>query len=66
MVCPEGNVAALLAEGRAARCSEAVSGGGAAPIGGGRGGAALAGVRRRVRSQNGCNAKTINQACVKI
>jgi hypothetical protein len=58
MICPEGNVAALLPQGGAARGCKSVAGGrAAAPIGGGRGSAAFPGVRGRVRSRYGCKAK---------
>ncbi len=58
MICPEGNVAALLPQGGAARGGKSVAGWRTvAPIGGGRGSAAFPGVRGRVRSRYGCNAK---------
>ncbi len=58
MIGPEGNVAALLPQGGAARGGKSVAGGrAAAPIRGGRGSAAFPGVGGRVRSRYGCNAK---------
>jgi hypothetical protein len=65
MISPEGNVAALLPQGGAARGGESVGGGrAAAPVGGGRGSAAFPGVRGRVRSRYGCDAKINFVNCI--